>query len=159
MNGQLFQTATGFSFPWGRRRTQKRGSTGGQQADAVTDGQPSFGYRSAANRRVADDAKVLLANTIHFCGAFDSTRLPTTFGRGLVDAAAGPCYSNRPCPMSRVRQGHTREAAEAASDLVSAGTLAVSGGEAAPIVFLHGVGLGMVRNPDPCRHPAVAPLH
>ena len=60
----------------------------------------------------------------------------------------------RGCP---VPQEHRREAAEAASGLVSAGPSAAAGEEAAPIVFLHGVGLGMVL--PRCSHPVgVRPL-
>ena len=64
---------------------------------------------------------------------------------------ASVCDASDRAAGGAVQQEHRREAAEAASGLVSAGPSAASGEEAAPIVFLHGVGLGMV-----CRH---MPLH
>ena len=57
---RLFQTATGFSLRWGKRR--RSSVTGEQRAGTVQDGQRSGTGRSTASRGVAavDDAKVQL---------------------------------------------------------------------------------------------------
>ena len=155
-NGQLFQTATGFSLRWGKRRRQS--VTGEQQADTVTGAQRS-GSPSAASGDVAaeDDAKVQNVRHAHARANFKLCRaccwwvasIRHTVPRQCVLPLALTRLGASVCNMSdrarvAVSQEHRREAAEAASGLVNADPSAAPVEEAAPIVFLHGVGLGMV---------------